>query len=101
MADDIIPCFIVIDDDPTNNLVCKMYIKIIYPNADIRTYTNAQEGLEYISSKYPLPNTQETILFLDINMPILSGWEVLDSFNNFSNTIKKQFRIYILSSSVA
>lgn len=93
--------FIVIDDDPINNHICRRYIEIVFPKVAIQTFTNPEEGLEYIQSKYPLSDDLETVLFLDINMPVLSGWDVLDRFINFADDIKQQFKIYILSSSVA
>lgn len=42
----------------------------------------------------------ETTLFLDINMPTMSGWEFLEAFERFDALIKEQYNIYILSSSV-
>ncbi|CAN5646885.1 hypothetical protein BH10BAC5_BH10BAC5_22820 [soil metagenome] len=41
-----------------------------------------------------------TVLFLDINMPSMTGWEFLEEFRKFSKTVHKQFTIYMLSSSV-
>ena len=48
-----------------------------------------------------LSEATPNIVFLDINMPVLSGWDVLSKFTNFPDEIKNQFTIYILSSSVA
>jgi CheY-like chemotaxis protein len=39
-------------------------------------------------------------LFLDINMPTMTGWEFLDEFKELPETIRKKFIIYVLSSSV-
>jgi CheY-like chemotaxis protein len=41
-----------------------------------------------------------TVLLLDINMPLMSGWEFLERFDNMKDEVKNLFRIYILSSSV-
>jgi CheY-like chemotaxis protein len=67
----------------------------------VETFSNADLALEFIRSNYEDPTDDVvTLILLDINMPIMSGWEFLDSFDDFSDTIKKQFRIYLLSSSV-
>jgi CheY-like chemotaxis protein len=93
--------FIIIDDDPINNHICTKYLQIVFPKADIKTFTIPQKGLDDIFLEYSEKHVSETILFLDINMPVLSGWDVLDRFTLFPEALKKQFTIYILSSSVA
>lgn len=101
MKDQNTPAFIVIDDDPVNNLICSKNIKRLYTTADIQTFTKPQSGLDYIGSTYSGAGLHNTVLFLDINMPVLSGWDVLDRFTDFTDDVKKQFTIYILSSSIA
>jgi CheY-like chemotaxis protein len=39
-----------------------------------------------------------TFIFLDIEMPELSGWDVLEEFHTFPQVVKDQFEIFILSS---
>jgi len=93
--------FMVIDDDSINNHICRKSIEIIYPDSEILTFTDPQLALDYIETQYSATGTRQTILFLDINMPLLSGWDVLQIFMKFPDYIKSQFKIYILSSSVA
>jgi CheY-like chemotaxis protein len=45
-------------------------------------------------------NESTSIILLDLNMPIMSGWEFLERFEELDEIIKKQVKIYILSSSV-
>jgi CheY-like chemotaxis protein len=92
--------FIIIDDDSINNFICRKFIQIMVPDANVEGFTDPQEGIEHIESTYPRPNAEEAILFLDINMPVLSGWDVLDKFINFPEVTKQQFKIFMLSSSV-
>jgi two-component system, chemotaxis family, chemotaxis protein CheY len=92
--------FIVIDDASMNNQVCRVYIQALYPNADIQTFTDPVAGLNYIQQTYGQPHAHKTIIFLDIDMPGLTGWDVLDRFSKFPETMKRQFVIYIHSSSI-
>ena len=39
-------------------------------------------------------------MLLDINMPIMNGWEFLDAFDNIGDNIKSGFKIYMFSSSI-
>jgi CheY-like chemotaxis protein len=94
--------FVVIDDDKVNNHVCKAAIKTASNDADPVCFTNPLEGLKYMETEY-FAQTQgaPTILFLDLNMPEMSGWEWLHHFEHFPQTIKQNVIIYILSSSVS
>lgn len=93
--------FVVIDDDNVNNMVCNAAIKTA-TNGDLPVcFKNPLEGLHYMEHEY-LTKVQNkpTILFLDLNMPEMSGWEWLSKFEQFPQTIKQNVIIYILSSSV-
>ena len=96
-----LPHFIVIDDDPINNLICRKNIENLFSDTDIQTFTDPQEGVNYICSQNDTSGEHNTILFLDINMPILSGWEVLDALVACRDIVKSKFSIFILSSSIA
>jgi len=94
--------YIVIDDDPHNNLSCTIAIKSAVNNAEIHCFTDPEEGLSYIEAEYAKTNEAiSTVLFLDINMPSMTGWEVLERFKDFAVPVKEQITIYILSSSVS
>ncbi|MEP6846682.1 MAG: response regulator [Panacibacter sp.] len=94
------PDFIIVDDDPINNMVCGKIIKQVFPSADVQTFTDPEAALIYIRSNYAKSNATDALLFLDINMPALSGWEFLDAFELFDETVKEHIKIYMLSSSV-
>jgi len=93
--------FIVVDDDPTNNMVCKYMIAKVAPAVKIQLFTNPENALASIKNEYA--NTtgyMETVLFLDINMPTMSGWEFLDEVMSFPGELRSQIAIFILSSSI-
>jgi CheY-like chemotaxis protein len=92
--------FIAVDDDPISNLLSRIVIEDTLSEADIQTYTDPEAALAYIKSNYLNGNAPDTFLFLDINMPTLSGWEFLDVFDLFDQHIKEKLKVYILSSSV-
>jgi len=95
------PRFITIDDDPVNNLICKLTIEMVADKPEVITFTDAGQGFDYIQRQYATnPNQPPTVLLLDINMPVMSGWEFLERFDNLGEDVKKLFKIFILSSSV-
>jgi CheY-like chemotaxis protein len=93
--------FIAIDDDSVNNMICKLTIEMVDKKSDVVTFTNPAQGFDFIVNEYGTKNEQrQTVLLLDINMPVMSGWEFLERFDNMKDEVKKLFKIYILSSSV-
>jgi len=93
--------FLLVDDDLLNNYLTKITLKKSLGEVLINDFTNPENGLEFIRSE-PVynPTDGKTTLLLDINMPILSGWEFLEAFELFDTSIKEQYNIYILSSSI-
>ena len=91
--------FIIVDDDSFNNLLCKIIIEDAIGIADIKSFIRPEEALAYIEKEFN-SNIKATILFLDINMPTLTGWEFMEAFEKFDEVIKQQISVYILSSSV-
>jgi two-component system, chemotaxis family, chemotaxis protein CheY len=92
--------FILIDDDPMNNLICKLTIEMTFGQTDVKAFVNPENGLEYFQNEFAtLPDTS-ALLLLDIHMPSMSGWEFLEMFDNLSFEIKDRVRVCILSSSI-
>lgn len=92
--------FIVVDDDYINNELCRINIEEVFPEASIETFTVPEAALLYIKSTVGDVNALGSILFLDINMPTLSGWDFLEAYELFDEQIKNKISIYMLSSSV-
>ena len=92
--------FLIVDDDPQNNMLSKMALKKSLGEVDVMDFLIPEEGLHYIQTQLSKMKEVKTILFLDINMPSMSGWEFLEEFELLADFIKRQFEIYILSSSL-
>jgi len=99
MSDNNLQRILLIDDDAGNNTVSRIFLKRVVLETEIVAFTEPEKGLEYISSEYSAKPVK-TILLLDINMPVLSGWDVLDKFSSMPDDIKKYFTIFILTSSI-
>ncbi len=100
MNKEIIPHFIAIDDDRIDNMICLKMICKVLPGANVQTFTDPEKGLEYLLLASSHVSQPGIILFLDINMPTLSGWQVLEEINTFPENARKKIKTYILSSSI-
>lgn len=93
--------FILVDDDSFSNLLSKKVIERNLAEVKVTDFDIPEVALEYIETEFEhKPFEEKTTLFLDLNMPTLTGWEFLDKFESFAEPIKNQFDIYILSSSI-
>ena len=90
----------VIDDDSVNNKICNRIIENTIAGASVKTFTDPVKGLEHIKANYENTSVAKAILFLDINMPSMTGWDVLAAFERFASTIKDRVKIFMLSSSI-
>ena len=91
--------FIIIDNDPVNNLLCSLTIKDVQDAAEIQAFNFSIDGFNYLAKEHA-GTTSPSVLLLDINMAGWSGWDFLDNFEKLDDKIKRQIKIYILSSSI-
>jgi CheY-like chemotaxis protein len=85
----------LVDDDPINNLINRRLLGKAGIGNNIEEFQSAQEALEKIKS---IDTDKTLLLFLDINMPVLNGWEFLDCY--ISIFPERKDTIIILSSSI-
>lgn len=97
---DLILC---VDDDPITLMLCKKVItKTSFSNA-IVTAKNGEEALQYfdtIINKQEENNQLPQLIFLDLNMPIMDGWEFLDKFSKNKYSEVNLTKIVVLSSTI-
>lgn len=84
---------IIIDDDPINNYICEMMVKAVYPEIHLKCFTDSVEALKTLSESSLDSNTS---ILLDLNMPIMDGWEFLEKFKEKNMNCN----LFILSSSI-
>lgn len=92
--------YIVVDDDRMNNLVSKFIIQKHNNTAEIQLYTDPELALTELLRISSNDDNRKTVVFLDINMPMMTGWEFLEHVNDLKPNTCKQFCIYMFSSSI-
>jgi CheY-like chemotaxis protein len=91
---------LLVDDDPTVIFLVKRLFKHEgFPEA-LTTFLSPVEALTFLQKQAPLGGLPQVIL-LDLNMPILNGWEFLDALQPLQEQLRDKCLVYILTSSLA
>lgn len=90
---------LIIDDDQINNFLFSRIIKITGVSESTETVTSAQKGLTLLEQKINAGEPLPDIIFLDINMPLMNGWEFLDKYQKLPLQARREINLYMLSSS--
>ncbi len=92
---------IIDDDNMYVNLVSKI-IEIKRLSEKVIVFNNGKEALDFFIDS--IEDTKEKIVpqvvFLDLNMPIMDGWEFLREFTKIKHEISEKIALYVVSSSI-
>lgn len=91
----------LIDDDETYIYISKRMLKQIDNINKIEVFGNGLDGLNYLKSNIDNPLLLPEIIFLDLSMPIMDGWQFLEELVNLDAANLKKITIYICSSSIS
>ncbi|CAD5252500.1 MULTISPECIES: response regulator [unclassified Imperialibacter] len=90
----------IIDDDQIYVFGLRKLIDFHKYSKNLLVFKNGAEAIKYMK---PLISTSEElpdVILLDINMPVMDGWQFLDEFVKIKPMIKKKITIYMVSSSI-
>ncbi|MFT6698851.1 MAG: CheY-like chemotaxis protein [Porticoccaceae bacterium] len=93
--------FIGIIDD--NKIYQFMLTRIINNNnlaEGIITFSDGEKAIHYLTDNKSTSENIPDVIFLDVNMPIMDGWQFIDAYASIKTEIKKKVVIFMLSSSV-
>lgn len=95
-------CILLIDDDDATNFIHQVIIKKAKIAEQVITTFNGKQALEYLTNNGRYANTENTLpslIFLDINMPVMDGWEFIRAYQGLPENIKNQIIIVMLTTS--
>lgn len=90
----------VVDDDEVFQLIIRKQIEMNDLTCQIMPFLNGQDILDFLTENHNNNQALPDVIMLDVNMPIMDGWEFLDAYRDLSPDLRKQIRLYMVTSSV-
>ncbi len=94
----------LIDDNEIDNLINQKMIEAAAITENIFTHSGAKSAIEFLKNVEKIikthPNILPEVIFLDIDMPLMDGFQFLDQFEKLSANTKSYCKIVMLTSSI-
>lgn len=95
-------CILLVDDDEPTNFLNKLIVEDVDCAETIKVADNAQDALNYLENAVGSNGNPASpdLIFLDINMPAMNGWEFLERYSNLDKQHKANVVIVMLTTSL-
>ena len=105
MNQEHLKCILLVDDDEPTNFLSKMIVDQSGCTDHVQVEDSAERALQYLveSSEHgyaPPAHLWPDIIFLDINMPAMNGWEFLEQYKHLTKKHERNVIIIMLTTSL-
>jgi len=90
---------LLVDDLEADIFLISRVIEKAKITKNIKTCFGAQDALDYLTNNINDSYSKPEIIFLDINMPDMSGWDFLEAYNMLNEDIKAKVVVCMLTTS--
>jgi CheY-like chemotaxis protein len=90
----------IVDDDPIHQQITKIMLDRLSISNDVTKFSDAQDVLEHLRTNTDVAAALPDVILLDLNMPVMDGWEFLEAFSHLRGQLCKNIRVYVLTSSI-
>ena len=88
----------IIDDNETDIYIASHIVMMNNFAKKIFEYSSSQEALKYLQDNQENINALPEIIFLDIHMPVMNGFDFIEGYDKLSPVLKNHCKIYLVSS---
>ena len=90
----------IIDDDDIYQFTAMRIIETHQLAKKTFVFSDGEMAIKYLINNVGNKDNLPDIIFLDINMPIMDGWQFLEEYKLLKPKIEKKIQIYLVSSSL-
>jgi CheY-like chemotaxis protein len=91
----------LIDDDMITNIINERNLMALGYDFKIEKFNSGRSALDFIKEKLKSNELLPNIIFLDINMPMMNGWEFMKEYQALKLSLSSNIRLFMLTSSSA
>jgi CheY-like chemotaxis protein len=91
----------LIDDDPVFVYLTKKIIGMTQYPCEITEFADGELAIVYLNTFREKTESLPDIIFLDLSMPVMDGWEFLNQYAEIRPGIRKEISLFIVSSSIS
>lgn len=90
----------VIDDDMIYQFAVKLNVKQLQLADSVITFSNGELARHYFEANKADEAQLPEVILLDINMPVMDGWDFLEWYRGYKNQLARPITIFMVSSSI-
>jgi len=91
----------LIDDDDIYVFLTKKTILRVVEDVDVAVFGDGLQAITQLREIAGRPDLLPDIIFLDLNMPVMDGWEFLKEYQEIYQSFARKIELYIVSSSIS
>jgi len=93
-------CFI--DDDPIYKMFMKRVIEMnnLVPKINITSFDDGDQAYNFINKNKQNPEELPDVILLDINMPVMDGFQFIEEYSKIKPKINKKITVFMVTSSI-
>ena len=91
----------IVDDDPIYVYAFKRVLNELDLYDELEVYENGADALDAINEIKGNNGELPSVIFLDLNMPIMDGWDFLKDYKKFHKELTNNIAVFLITSSIA
>ena len=91
----------LIDDDDIYVFLTRKTILKVLQDVDVEVFSDGLQAINHLKKVKQFPELLPDVIFLDLNMPVMDGWEFLKEYEDIYPSFARKNELYIVSSSIS
>jgi len=89
----------LVDDDEIFRFLTEKIIKLTHLAKQVKFFCNGEEAINFLKANSDKPQLLPDLILLDLNMPVMNGWQFIGEFKKIKHRLGKKIPIFVASSS--